>query len=265
MVADEHRLPDSMVGSKAAGRVGEDDGFGAGGCTRSGWGGPRRISRAPRRRESGPTAPGLDGCRSGWTARAPLMAERGRCGKPGSSAMGMTAAGSPGFGRGLQNRNRGPPRRRVCGRLSVRRSSRLRSRRLGSPRRPTPRMPYCQDADRHSVEPHRAGAPMTLADVTRILAGFPLRRPCCLRASSSFTTILNSAVRNSPPPSSWPIVSSGGPQPEGIARRNRLTCDFGPDHAPRIALRADMDALPMPDLSGRRTRRSCPGGSCMRP
>ena len=32
MVADEHRLPDSMVGSKAAARVGEDDGFGAGGA-----------------------------------------------------------------------------------------------------------------------------------------------------------------------------------------------------------------------------------------
>ncbi|TXI52061.1 MAG: amidohydrolase [Mycobacterium sp.] len=29
-----------------------------------------------------------------------------------------------------------------------------------------------------------------------------------------------------------------------------LTCDFGPEHAPRIALRADMDALPMADRTG---------------
>lgn len=41
-----------------------------------------------------------------------------------------------------------------------------------------------------------------------------------------------------------------GLNPKVLPGGTGLTCDFGPDHAPRIALRADMDALPMPDLSG---------------
>src|SRR6201998_44338 len=38
-----------------------------------------------------------------------------------------------------------------------------------------------------------------------------------------------------------PKVRPGGPG---------LTCDFGPDHEPKIALRADMDALPMAERTG---------------
>lgn len=41
-----------------------------------------------------------------------------------------------------------------------------------------------------------------------------------------------------------------GLNPKVLPGGTGLTCDFGPDYAPRIALRADMDALPMPDLSG---------------
>lgn len=41
-----------------------------------------------------------------------------------------------------------------------------------------------------------------------------------------------------------------GLNPKALPGGTGLTCDLGPDHAPRIALRADMDALPMPDRTG---------------
>ena len=36
-----------------------------------------------------------------------------------------------------------------------------------------------------------------------------------------------------------------GLNPKVLPGGTGLTCDFGPEHAPRIALRADMDALPI--------------------
>lgn len=50
-----------------------------------------------------------------------------------------------------------------------------------------------------------------------------------------------------------------GLNPKVLPGGTGLTCDFGPDHAPRIALRADMDALPMPDLSGAPYTSAVPG------
>ena len=50
-----------------------------------------------------------------------------------------------------------------------------------------------------------------------------------------------------------------GLNPKVLPGGTGLTCDFGPDHAPRIALRADMDALPMPDLSGAPYSSAVPG------
>ena len=41
-----------------------------------------------------------------------------------------------------------------------------------------------------------------------------------------------------------------GLNPKVLPGGTGLTCDFGPEHAPRIALRADMDALPMADRTG---------------
>ncbi len=38
-----------------------------------------------------------------------------------------------------------------------------------------------------------------------------------------------------------------------------LMCDFGPEHAPRVALRADMDALPMPERTGAPYASTVPG------
>ena len=50
-----------------------------------------------------------------------------------------------------------------------------------------------------------------------------------------------------------------GLNPKVLPGGTGLTCDFGPDHAPRIALRADMDALPMPDLTGAPYSSAVPG------
>jgi amidohydrolase len=41
-----------------------------------------------------------------------------------------------------------------------------------------------------------------------------------------------------------------GLNPKVLPGGTGLTCDFGPEHAPRIALRADMDALPMAERTG---------------
>jgi amidohydrolase len=41
-----------------------------------------------------------------------------------------------------------------------------------------------------------------------------------------------------------------GLNPKVMPGGTGLTCDFGPEHAPRIALRADMDALPMAERTG---------------
>ena len=42
----------------------------------------------------------------------------------------------------------------------------------------------------------------------------------------------------------------GGLNPKVLPGGTGLTCDFGPDREPRIALRADMDALPMAERTG---------------
>ncbi|HVQ99411.1 MAG TPA: amidohydrolase, partial [Mycobacterium sp.] len=41
-----------------------------------------------------------------------------------------------------------------------------------------------------------------------------------------------------------------GLNPKVLPGGTGLTCDFGPSHEPRIALRADMDALPMAERTG---------------
>lgn len=40
-------------------------------------------------------------------------------------------------------------------------------------------------------------------------------------------------------------LADAGLNPKVLPGGTGLTCDFGPDNGPRIALRADMDALPM--------------------
>jgi amidohydrolase len=45
-------------------------------------------------------------------------------------------------------------------------------------------------------------------------------------------------------------LAEAGLNPKVLAAGTGLTCDFGPEHAPRIALRADMDALPMAERTG---------------
>jgi amidohydrolase len=44
-------------------------------------------------------------------------------------------------------------------------------------------------------------------------------------------------------------LADAGLNPKLLPGGTGLTCDFGPDHQPRIALRADMDALPMAELT----------------
>ncbi|MCW1960050.1 MAG: M20 family metallopeptidase [Mycobacterium sp.] len=50
-----------------------------------------------------------------------------------------------------------------------------------------------------------------------------------------------------------------GLNPKVLPGGTGLTCDFGPDHAPRIALRADMDALPMAERTGAPYTSTVPG------
>src|SRR4051794_35399574 len=45
-------------------------------------------------------------------------------------------------------------------------------------------------------------------------------------------------------------LADAGLNPKVLPGGTGLTCDFGPEHGPRIALRADMDALPMADRTG---------------
>ena len=45
-------------------------------------------------------------------------------------------------------------------------------------------------------------------------------------------------------------LADAGLNPKVLPAGTGLTCDLGPDHLPRIALRADMDALPMPERTG---------------
>ena len=50
-----------------------------------------------------------------------------------------------------------------------------------------------------------------------------------------------------------------GLNPKALPGGTGLICDFGPDHAPRIALRADMDALPMAERTGAQYASTVPG------
>jgi amidohydrolase len=50
-----------------------------------------------------------------------------------------------------------------------------------------------------------------------------------------------------------------GLNPKALPGGTGLICDFGPDHAPRIALRADMDALPMAEHTGAPYASTVPG------
>ena len=50
-----------------------------------------------------------------------------------------------------------------------------------------------------------------------------------------------------------------GLNPKSLPGGTGLTCDFGPEHAPRIALRADMDALPMTERTGAPYSSTVPG------
>lgn len=50
-----------------------------------------------------------------------------------------------------------------------------------------------------------------------------------------------------------------GLNPKALPGGTGLTCDFGPEYAPRIALRADMDALPMTERTGAPYSSTLPG------
>lgn len=45
-------------------------------------------------------------------------------------------------------------------------------------------------------------------------------------------------------------LADAGLNPKVLPNGTDLTCDFGPEDRPRIALRADMDALPMTERTG---------------
>jgi amidohydrolase len=55
------------------------------------------------------------------------------------------------------------------------------------------------------------------------------------------------------------LLADAGLDPKVLPTGTGLTCDFGPEHRPRIALRADIDALPMPELTGASYASTVPG------
>jgi amidohydrolase len=54
-------------------------------------------------------------------------------------------------------------------------------------------------------------------------------------------------------------LAGAGLNPKILPAGTGLTCDIGPEHRPRIALRADMDALPMTELTGADYTSTVPG------
>src|SRR5581483_9118134 len=54
-------------------------------------------------------------------------------------------------------------------------------------------------------------------------------------------------------------LSDAGLNPKVLPAGTGLTCDLGPDHLPKIALRADMDALPMSERTGAPYTSTVPG------
>jgi amidohydrolase len=55
------------------------------------------------------------------------------------------------------------------------------------------------------------------------------------------------------------ILAEAGLNPKVLPAGTGLTCDLGPDHLPKIALRADMDALPMQERTGAPYTSAVPG------
>ncbi len=54
-------------------------------------------------------------------------------------------------------------------------------------------------------------------------------------------------------------LADAGLNPKVLPGGTGLTCDFGPEHGPRVALRADMDALPMAERTGAPFASTVPG------
>lgn len=54
-------------------------------------------------------------------------------------------------------------------------------------------------------------------------------------------------------------LADAGLNPKVLPSGTGLTCDFGPEHKPRIALRADIDALPMTEATGAPYASTVPG------
>ncbi|SCX13533.1 amidohydrolase [Mycolicibacterium fluoranthenivorans] len=55
------------------------------------------------------------------------------------------------------------------------------------------------------------------------------------------------------------LLADAGLNPKVLPGGTGLTCDFGPDDGPRVALRADMDALPMAERTGLPFSSAVPG------
>ncbi len=55
------------------------------------------------------------------------------------------------------------------------------------------------------------------------------------------------------------LLAEAGLNPKVLPAGTGLTCDLGPDHLPKIALRADMDALPMSERTGAPYASEVPG------
>lgn len=56
-------------------------------------------------------------------------------------------------------------------------------------------------------------------------------------------------------------LAAAGLSPELLPGGTGLTCDLGPSNGPRIALRADIDALPLQELTGATYSSTVPGVS----